>query len=136
MADLRSPPGSLTLGILTWRFIIWRRNKDTPPTTTVHLPQKPELIHLADTEKGPDYADKIPLPPPAYNPGLVKSSPTPSKPTPALNLNVTDCDTGEARLSPLRSLSFNLSSKAQSWSSRVSSRVSTGAKKLYAYLPG
>ena len=136
MADLRSPPGSLTLGILTWRFIVWRRNKDAPPTTAVDLPQKPEPIHLADTEKDRDYADKIPSPPPAYNPGLMKSSPTPNKPTLALNLNVTDCDTGEAQLSPLRSVSFNLSSKTQSWSSRVSSRVSTGAKKLYAHLPG
>lgn len=135
MADLRSPLGSLTLGILTWRFIVWRRNKDAPSTTAVYLPQKPEPIHLADTEKGRDYVDKIPSPP-AYNPGLMKSSPAPNKPTLALDLNVTDCNVGEAQLSPLRSVSFNLSSKTQSWSSRVSSRVSTGAKKLYAHLPG
>jgi hypothetical protein len=138
----------VTLGTLGWRFIVWRRDKDPPlapastkfsppPPTAVHLPQESTLTHLADTEKGQDYTSRIPPPPPAYSPGLVRSSPASNKKsTPALILNVADFDTEETRPSPLRPVSFNPSPKTQSWSSRATSRMSTGAKKLYAHLHG
>ena len=140
-------PTLVTLGILTWRFIVWRRDKCAPlaptsikfppPPTIVHLPQKLKPTHLTDTEKGQDYANQTPSPPPAYSPGPMKSSPASNrKSTPALSLNVTDCGTEETLPSPLRSASFNPSSKTQSWSSRISSRMSTDAKKLYVHLPG
>jgi len=138
----------VTLGILTWGLIFWRRDKNTPltpastkllppSTTAVHLSQKPKPTHVADTEKSQDYANQILSPPPAYSPRLMKSSPASNKKsTPALSLNTTDCDTEETQPSPLRSASFNPSSKTQSWSSRIPSRMSTGTKKLYAHFPG
>lgn len=114
-----------TLGILTWGLVAWRRDKNTPltpastklpppSTTAVHLSQKPKPTHLADTEKSQDHANQILSPSLAYSPRLMESSPTSNKSTPALSLNVTDCDTEETQPSPLRSASFNPSSKTQS----------------------
>lgn len=143
----------VTLGVLAWRLIliVWRRNKGAPPTPSstkfplsptaiVHLPQKPESIYLADTERGQDYANRIPStkfsPPPAYSPRLMKSSPTSNKKsTPTLNLDV-NCDAEATQPSPIRSASFNPNTKTQSLSSRISSRMSIGAKKLYVHLSG
>jgi len=136
----------LTLGVLAWRLIVWRRNRGAPPTPSstkfplsptaiVHLLQKPEPIYLADTERGQDYANRIPSPklspPPAYSPRLMmKSSPTSNKKsTPTLNLDV-NCDAEATQPSPIRSASFNPNTKTQSFSSRISSRMSIGAKKL------
>lgn len=141
----------MTLGVLAWRLIAWRMNKGAPPTPSstkfplsptaiVHLPQKPEPIYLADTERGQDYANRIPLPklspPPAYSPRLMKSSLTSNKKsTPTLNLDV-NCDAEATQPSPIRSASFNPNTKTQSFSSRISSRMSIGAKKLYVHLSG
>lgn len=141
----------MALGVLTWRFIVWRRDKDTAPTPTstkfplsptafVHLPRKPEPIRLASAGKGQNYAIQVPSPnpspPPAYSPRLMKSSPASNKKlAPALSLDVS-CDAEVAQPSPLRSTSFNSSAKTQSFGSRLSSRMSMGAKKLYVYFSG
>ena len=144
MTDLRVST-LVTLGVLTWRLIAWGRNKVTPPltrftfspTTVVHLPQKPEQTHLADTEEGQDYAFQAPsakpLPPPVYSPGPMMSSSTSNKKsTPTLKLDVS-CDAEATLSSPL---SFSSSTKTQSFSSHTSSRMSMGAKKLYVDLSG
>lgn len=140
----------VTLGVLTWRFIIWRRNKGAPltptstkpslsSTTVVHLPRKPELVYLADAEKGQEYADQIPSPkpspPPAYSLRLMKNSPASKKSTSALNLDV-GCDVEVAQQSPLRYASSNPSINSHSLSPCISSRVSMDTKKLYAHLFG
>lgn len=135
----------VTLGVLTRRLISWGRSKVALPaltstkfsfslTTVVHLPQKPEPTHFADTEKGQDYANQVPSPPPAYSLGpIMSSSASNKKSTPALSLDV-NCD-AEANLhSPLRSASSSPSTKTQSFSSRASLRMSMGAKKLYVDL--
>lgn len=136
-----------TLGVLTWGFIIWRRNRGTPsstpastkfplsPTAVVDLPQKPEPTHLVDTEKGQDYTNQTHSPkpslPPTYLPRLMMSSPPSNKKsTPALNLDV-NYEAEPTQPSPLRSASFNPRAKTQSFSSRISSRMSMAAKKLY-----
>jgi len=141
MTDLRvSTP--VTLGVVIWRFIVWR-NKSTAstpastrfppsPTTIVRLPQTPDPTHLAYMGKFQDYTNRIPSPnpslPPVYSPGPTKSSPTSSKKsTPSLSLDV-NCEAERTQPSPLRSASFNPSIKTQLFSS---SRVSMGAKKLY-----
>ncbi|KAF9652884.1 hypothetical protein BDM02DRAFT_3108515 [Thelephora ganbajun] len=138
---IASSVAALTLGILTWRFIVWRKNKGTTPTsvpsrsslsptTVVHLSQKPEPTYLVDPEKGRDYENQIPSPKPLPLPVLMKASPPSNKKsTPALNLDV-NCDAEATQPSPLRSASFNPNTKTQSFSSRISSRMSMGAKKL------
>ena len=138
----------MTLGVLTWRFIVWRRDKGAPatpsstkpqlsPTTVVHLPQKPEQTHSADPEKGQNLNSQTSgskPPPPAYKLGFRKSSPASSKkPTPTLHLDV-NCDSEVKTSSPLRSASFN--PKTQSLTSRISARISMGPKKLYVHRPG
>ena len=140
--DLRVPI-LVTLGVLAWRFIVRRGNKDAPlapPSTKFPPPrllQKPKPTHFAASVKGQDYANQIHSPPPAYSPESMKSPPISNKKSaPVLNLNITDCDIEETQPSPLRSASFNPSLKTQSWTSRVSSRISMGTKKLYANLPG
>lgn len=130
----------VTLGVLVWRFIAWRRNKSTPsaltstPATVVRLPREPEPTHPADTEKGLDYAHQVPskkfLSPPTYSSESMKGSPSTDKSPPALNLDVS-CGTGTTQRSPLRSASFNPSAKTQSLSSRISARMSVDTKKLY-----
>lgn len=132
--------GTLTLGALAWIFIVRRRKITTiptstttvsePPTPVAHLPRKPEPAHIANLEKAQDQqTDPIPSPPPAYSPGLMKNSSTSSKKsTPTLNIDV-ERETDAATLpSPLRSASFNPSTK--SISSRLSSRMSTSTRKL------
>lgn len=98
---------ALTLGVLAWVFIIRRRNKAQGQTNQ-------ELS-----------------PPPAYSPRSMKNS-SPSNKTSAPTLNI-DVDRGGDESttlpSPLRSASFNPSTKTDSISSRVSSRMS-GAKRL------
>ena len=133
-------PTPVTIGVLLWRFIVWRRFKNTPsaltstPATVVHLPREPEPTHPADSEKGLDYAHKTPskkfLSPPTYTPGSMEGSPSTDKPPLALNLDVS-CGTATAQRSPLRSASFHPSAKTQSLSSRISARMSVDTKKLY-----
>lgn len=135
----------MTLGVLIWRFIIWRRDMGVPatasstksqlsPTTVAHLPQKPESTHPADPEKGRKFNNRTSgSKPPAYKLGLRESSPpSGKKPTPALHLDVS-CDSGVKLPSPLRSASFN--PKTQSLTSRISARISMGSKKLYVHCP-
>ena len=139
MADLRDST-LVTSGALAWKTV-WRRNKNDPPTSTsakfllsptavFYFPQKPEPTHLADTERGLDYANRNPSPksspPPAYSPRLMKTS-SAKKSTPALSLDVS-CNAEATQLSPLRSASFNPSTKTQSL------HMSVGAKKLYVDL--
>lgn len=119
VTDLRGS-ALVALGVLAWRLIIWKRNRSSPPTSTSTklLPSPTTIVFPAS-------------PPPAYSPGLMKTSPTsPKKSTPALSLDV-NCDVEATEPSPIRSASFNPSTKTQSISSRVSSRMSVGAKKLY-----
>lgn len=141
----------MTLGVVIWRLIVWRRNKGTPHTLTstrfplslstiVHLPQKPDPTHLVDTEKSQDCFNQIHSPkpslPPAYSPGPMENSTASSrKSAPALKLDV-NCDRETTQTSPLRSASVNPITRTQSFSSRLSSRMSMGAKKLYVHVFG
>ena len=116
-----------------WRFIVWRRNKNTPsdlasPTATVvHLPQNPDSTHPVHTEKGLEQKSL----PPSYSPEPMAGSPSSiEKFIPPLNLDVS-CGTGAAQRSPLRSASFHPNAKTQSFSSRISARMSVDTKKLY-----
>lgn len=135
VTDLRLPTLA-ALAVLAWKFIIWRRNERTPPTSTsaklfhsstfvIHLPWKPEPTHLVRNEKDRAFATKIPPIPPADCPGPMKNPPA-KKSIPTLKLDVS-CDAEATQQSPLRSASFNPVTKTQS----VSSRTSKGAKKLY-----
>ena len=137
----------MTLGLLAWISIVRRRNKNIAHTSTstkprassstaAHQPRKPEPTHLTDSEQAQDQVNQTPSPklspPPAYSPRLMKSSSVSNKKsTPSLNVDI-DCDTEPTLPSPIRSASFNPSAKTQSIGSRLSSRVSVGAKKLYA----
>lgn len=139
----------MALGVLAWKFFR-RRNKNalptsTPakcplsPTTVFHIPLKPELTHLADTEKGLGYANRIHSlkfsPPPVYGFRPMKSSPASFKKfAPALNLDVS-CNAEPTQTSPIRSASFNPGTNTQSFGSRISAHLPLGAKKLYVYLP-
>lgn len=138
----------MTLGVLTWRFIVWRRDKGAPttpsstkpqlsPTTVVHLPQKPEPTHPADPEKGRNLNSQTSgskPPPPAYKLGFRKNSPASGKkPAPTLRLDV-NCDSEVKPSSPLRSASFN--PKTQSLTSRISARISMVSKKVCVHRPG
>jgi hypothetical protein len=135
----------LTLCVFAWIFVVRRRNKDTTHTSTstkshpssstvAHRPQKSKAIHIADLEQAQDQTDQIHSqrlsPPPVYSPGLMKSSSAPGKKSaPPLNVDVGR-DAEPTLPSPLRSASFNPSTKTQSIGSRISSRMSAGAKKL------
>jgi hypothetical protein len=68
---------------------------------------------------------------------MKSSSASDKKATPTLNVDI-DRDANESATlpSPIRSASFNPSVKTQSFSSRISSRMSTGAKKLYVHHSG
>lgn len=129
----------VTLGVLAWIFIVRRRNKDTTPISTSTKSRPPSITYLADTERAQDRPDQIRSPklspPPAYSPGSMKSSSaSDKKATPTLNVEI-DHDANESATlpSPIRSASFNPSAKTQSFGSRISSRMSTGAKKLYVH---
>lgn len=103
---------ALTLGVLAWVFIIRRRNKAQDQT------------HQGDPSEPP--------PPPAYSPRLMRNSSASSKKSaPTLNIDVgREGDESTNLPSPLRSASFNPSAKTDSTNSRVSSRMSAGAKRL------
>jgi hypothetical protein len=132
----------VTLGGLIWVFIVRRRNKDNASTSSstksqfsstaaVFLPQRPESVHYANQIPSPKLS-----PPPAYSPGLMTSSSASNKKsTPVLDLDV-NCDAEATLPSPIRSASFNPSAKTQSLGSRISSRMSLGAKKLYVHPSG
>ena len=131
----------LTLGALGWIFIVRRRNKGTAHTSTstksqsssatlARKIQKPEPTNPVDLGRAQGLSPTL-LPPPAYSPGMTKSSsPSNKKSTPPLNVEV-DFDIEPTLHSPLRSASFNPSPKTQSIGSRISSRMSGGAKNLY-----
>lgn len=129
----------VTLGVFAWIFII-RRNKDTTHThtSTSTKPQPPSLSSQPrKQEEAQDQANQIPSPkpspPPAYSPGLMKSPSTSNKKsTPPLNVDIGR-NTEPTLPSPLRSASFNPSTKTQSIGSRISSRMSAGSGKLYVY---
>lgn len=116
---------ALTLGVLAWVFIIRRRNKGTSPTSAS------STTRPTDPEKAQGQTNQELSPPPAYSPRSMKNS-SPSNKTSAPTLNI-DVDRGGDESttlpSPLRSASFNPSTKTDSISSRVSSRMS-GAKRL------
>lgn len=130
----------VTIGVLVWRFIVWRRLKNTPSAltstaaTVVHLPREPEPAHPADSEKDLDYTHQFPsdkfLSPPTYTPGPMEGTPSTDKPPLSLNLDVS-CGTAATQRSPLRSASFHPSAKTQSLSSRISARMLVDTKKLY-----
>lgn len=133
----------LTLGVFAWIFIVRRRNgvaartsasTKSQPSSSTHARQlrKPEPANLVDLKRAHGQANQILSPtlppPPAYSPGLTKSS-SHKKSTPPLNVEV-DLDKESTLPSPLRSASFNPSPKTQSIGSRISSRVSVGTKTL------
>lgn len=107
-----------------------------PSSTPVdNQPHKSEPAYLAGSEQAQDQANQIPSPKispsSAYGLGLMKSLSTFSKKsTPPLNVDVNR-DAESTLPSPLRSASFNPSTKTQSIGSRISSRISAGGKKLY-----
>jgi hypothetical protein len=138
----------VTLGVFAWILIVRRRNKDTAQTSTstksqlsstavAHRLRKREPANLVDLERAQGQVNQIPSPklspPPAYSPRIMKSSsPSNKKSTPPLNVDIV-LDAEPTLPSPLRSASFNPSTKTQSIGSRISSRMSGGARKLYVH---
>lgn len=124
---------ALTLGVLVWVFIIRRRNKGGSPAPAS---TKSQPSPATDPEKAQDQTNQVTLSelssPPAYSPGSMKnSSPSNKRSTPALNVDVDrGGDESTTLPSPLRSASFNPSTKTDSIASRISSRMSAGAKRL------
>lgn len=138
VTDLR---GLVTLGVLAWVFIVRRRKEGTSPTSSPTKSQSSPTTCPTDPEKAQDQTNQgTPSelsPPPAYSTGSMKnSSASNKKSTPTLNVDVDRGGDESATLpSPLRSASFNASTKTDSISSRISSHMSTGAKRLYVH-PG
>lgn len=136
VTDLR---GLVTLGVLAWVFIVRRRNKGTSPTSASTKSQPSSTTRPTDPEKAQGLTNQATpselSPPPAYSLGSMKnSSASNKKSTPALNVNIDRGEDESTTLpSPLRSASFNPSAKTDSISSRISSRMSTGAKRLYVH---
>jgi len=142
---IASSIAALIIGAFAWMFIVRRRNKGTAhssasaksqpfPTTVAHQPRKLEPTHPVGSRQAQDQTNQIlspkPSPSPAYSPGLVKvSSASNKKSAPPLNVDV-DLEVKQTLPSPLRSVSFKPTTKTWSIGSRISSRVSVGAKKL------